>query len=194
MTTCFDVTDTKVPFPFTGLSDQLRYHSLCSMHLGTPGVPPFCTEELMYWFSMRRTANGQRYWNISSTLSSEIVLNCSVLVDFSSFGTHNPSAYLHCWATFPRSPSELYTISVWAWDPSCTPRTVLIRSRCWGDTCSLDYTLDLLPARFFGVEGCGCVISYSFPLLHHFRCYRDGRLSLPLSLWGGHCASGLGAV
>jgi hypothetical protein len=36
-----------------------------------------------------------------STLSSEIVLNCSMFLAFSSLGIQTPSANLHCWATFP---------------------------------------------------------------------------------------------
>jgi len=98
----------------TARSPWLRFASsiifemklVCSMHPGTPGAPPFCTEVSIYLLLSRKVvsllANIPK--NIlPSTFRREMVRNCFMHDEFSSLGIKHSSAMSH-------SPGRRFTL------------------------------------------------------------------------------------
>ena len=79
---------------------------VCSIHPGTPGTPPFCTEALTYWFAIMYRVS---LWAMvakkifPSTFNSEIDLNCFRPRESFSLGIKMPSACFHSSLTVPVS-------------------------------------------------------------------------------------------
>lgn len=111
--TCVVFTHKPWPGLATAQPDLLSPHMplitwvttpVCSRKSAISGVPPFCTEMLMYLFFRRNSVSQQDKMLkklFPSTLSSDIDLNCSTPVEFSSLRIHTPSTYFHCLATTP---------------------------------------------------------------------------------------------
>lgn len=92
---------TRSPLPSFA---SLRSCLTCSKQPGVPEIPPFCTDVSMYSFFKRNfdSCRDKMLKNIlPSVLSSEMVLNWSMSLEFSSLGIQTPSAHLHWSATLP---------------------------------------------------------------------------------------------
>ena len=79
--------DCQVPFAFACFLDKLGDPD-------TPGAPPFWTLVSKYWLSnmkLVRRLESTAKKTLHSTLSNEIVLNCLMVRESSSFGTKHPS-------------------------------------------------------------------------------------------------------
>ena len=92
--------------PFISLASFINCEItlVCSSHPGNPGTPPFCTDVSTYSLStmydvILLASTAKKI--LPSTLRSEIVQNCLISAEFSSFGTKQPSATCQCVGMWP---------------------------------------------------------------------------------------------
>ena len=86
------------------------------MRPGMPDIPPFKTDVSMNSFV---NMNGACCWDsvprkiLSSAFKRDILLNCLILMKFSSFGNHTPSENFHCSAAATLCDDSFNSLHSW---------------------------------------------------------------------------------